>query len=71
MCRVLENQLFEIQESSLVRDFLSDLNTGSPGIGSETLLAVRTLLLRLAGTQSFQGISNLVCHHVFDFKCLL
>jgi len=33
VCAVLENQLLEVQECSLMRNFLSDLDDRSPRIG--------------------------------------
>ena len=32
---MFEDELFEIEEGSLVRDFLSDLDYGAPGVGCE------------------------------------
>ena len=53
---VLEDELFEVEEGSFVGNFLADLDDSAPGIGSEGLGAVRTLV---------------VVHHVFHFKRLL
>ena len=56
MCRMFENELFEVKESPLVGNLLSNLYASPPCICSIGLRAVGTLLVR---------------HHVFDFKCLL
>jgi hypothetical protein len=56
VCAMLEDELFEVEESSLMRDLLSNLNASSPCIRGVRLCAVWTLL---------------VCNHVFHLECLL
>ncbi len=40
---MFENQLFEVEESSLVRDFLSDLDNSFPGVFGGEFCAVGAL----------------------------
>jgi hypothetical protein len=56
VCPMFEDELFEVKESPLVGNLLSNLYASPPCIRSIRLRAVGTLLVR---------------HHVFDFKCLL
>jgi hypothetical protein len=42
---VFEDELFEVEECSFVRDFLPDLDDCLPGVGCVGLRAVRTLLV--------------------------
>ena len=56
MSGMLQNELFKIQKSSLVRYFLAHLYDGSPCIGCETLCTIRTLV---------------VCNYIFNLERLL
>ena len=56
VCPMFQDELFEVKESPLVGNLLSNLYASPPCIRSIGLRAVGTLLVR---------------HHVFDFKCLL
>ena len=56
MSGVFQNELFEVEKSSFVRDFLANLYDGSPSIGCKTLCTIRTLV---------------ICNNVFNLKGLL
>lgn len=53
---MFEDELFEVEERSFVRDLLAYLYNCSPCVGCKTLCAVWTLM---------------VCNDVFDLECLL
>jgi len=62
---VLQDKLLEVQESSLVRHFLSDLDNSLPGILCGQLRAIRTLtilnkVLNLKGLLEYRIRQNLV-----------
>ena len=56
MCVIFEDELFEVEECSFVRDFLTDLNGCFPGIFGVSFSTIGTLL---------------ICYNVFDIECLL
>ena len=56
MSGVFQDELFEVEKSSFVRDLLAKLYDGSPGIGRETLCTIWTLV---------------ICNNVFNLKGLL
>lgn len=56
MRTVFQDQLLQEMECSLVKNFLPDLNAGSPVVGGETLLTVGTLLK---------------CHDIYNLEALL
>ena len=56
MSRVFQDELFEVEESSFMRDLLANLYDGSPSIGCETLCTIWTLV---------------ICNNVFDLERLL
>ncbi len=56
MSGMFQDELFEVQESSFVRDLLAHLYDGSPCVGCETLCTIWTLV---------------VCNDVLYLKSLL
>ena len=56
MSGVFQDELFEVEEGSFVRDFLTHLYNSSPCVGCETFRTIWTLV---------------VCNDVFDLKGLL
>lgn len=53
---MFQNKLFEVEESSFVRDLLAHLYDGSPCVRCKTLCTIWTLV---------------VCNDIFDLKSLL
>lgn len=47
VCLMLENELLEVEESSLVGDLLAHLDDGAPGVVGEGFGAIRALLVGL------------------------
>ena len=56
MSGMFQDELFEVEESSFVRDLLTHLYDGSPGVACKTLCTIWTLV---------------VCNDIFDLKGLL
>ena len=56
MSGVFQDELFEVEESTLVRDLLPKLYDGSPSIGCETFCTVWTLM---------------ICNNKFNLESLL
>ena len=53
---MFQDELFEIEESSFVRNLLAHLYDGSPRVGCETLRTIRALVVR---------------NYIFDLESLL
>ena len=53
---MFQDELFEVEESSFVRDLLAHLDNGSPCVRCETFCTIRALV---------------VCNDVFDLESLL